>query len=110
MDNQTDMAIQYFLDRFYMNRISLRMLIHQVWNFDGKLSQIFIFNYFLQHILLFEPDADKNTNRIGMIDPACKVKSVIMEAFQNASFLCEEYYDCAPEIEIKGGHNTFYKF
>ena len=37
-----------------------------------------------------------------MIDPACKVKSVIMEAFQNASFLCEEYYDCAPEIEIKG--------
>lgn len=83
VDNQTDMAIQYFLDRFYMNRISLRMLIHQ-------------------HILLFEPDADKNTNRIGMIDPGCKVKSVIMDAFNNASFLCEEYYDCAPEIEIKG--------
>merc|ERR1712110_114272 len=29
-------------------------------------------------------------------------KSVIMEAFQNAAFLCEEYYNCAPEIEIKG--------
>ena len=25
-----------------------------------------------------------------------------MEAFQNAAFLCEEYYDSAPEIEIKG--------
>ena len=37
-----------------------------------------------------------------MIDPSCRVKSVIMEAFQNAAFLCEEYYDSAPEIEIKG--------
>jgi len=83
VDNQTDMAIQYFLDRFYMSRISMRMLIHQ-------------------HTLLFEPDADKDTPRIGMIDPHCKVKSVIMEAFQNAAFLCEEYYDCAPDIEIKG--------
>ena len=25
-----------------------------------------------------------------------------MEAFQNAAFLCEEYYNCAPDIEIKG--------
>lgn len=56
----------------------------------------------LQHILLFEPDADKHTNRIGMIDPGCKVKSVILEAFQNAAMLCEDYYDLAPDIEIKG--------
>lgn len=83
VDNQTDMNIQYFLDRFYMSRISLRMLLHQ-------------------HILLFEPDADKHTNRIGMIDPGCKVKSVILEAFQNAAMLCEDYYDLAPDIEIKG--------
>ena len=47
VDNQTDMAIQYFLDRFYMSRISMRMLIHQ-------------------HTLLFEPDADHNTNRYNI--------------------------------------------
>eukprot|EP00088_Acartia_fossae_P018865 TRINITY_DN2093_c0_g1_i1.p1 TRINITY_DN2093_c0_g1~~TRINITY_DN2093_c0_g1_i1.p1 ORF type:complete len:431 (+),score=81.25 TRINITY_DN2093_c0_g1_i1:192-1484(+) len=83
VDNQTDMAIQYFLDRFYMSRISIRMLMHQ-------------------HVLLFEQDADKNTRRIGIIDPACKVRSVIMEAFTNAAFLCEEYYNCAPDIQVKG--------
>jgi len=83
VDNQTEMSIQYFLDRFYMSRISMRMLIHQ-------------------HTLLFEPDADKDNPRIGMIDPHCKVKSVIMEAYQNAAYLCEEYYECSPDIEIKG--------
>ena len=31
-----------------------------------------------------------------------QVRSIIMEAFTNAAFLCEEYYKCAPDIEIKG--------
>ena len=56
---------------------------------------------------MFEPHADKDTKRIGMIDPICSFKSVIMEAFQNAAFLCEEYYDSAPEIEIKGNFDSF---
>ena len=38
-----------------------------------------------------------------MIDPSCRVKSVILESYQNAAYLCEEYYDYAPDIEIKGG-------
>ena len=97
------MAIQYFLDRFYMNRISLRMLIHQVYHqYLVFCTKVFNLLCNFQHILLFEPDADKQTNRIGMIDPACKVKSVINEAFNNATMLCEDYYDCAPEINIKG--------
>jgi len=82
VDHQTDVSIQYFLDRFYMSRISIRMLINQ-------------------HSYLFDPDADRDTPRIGMIDPRCKVRSVIMEAFNNASFLCEEYYSAAPDIELK---------
>ena len=55
-----------------------------------------------QHKLLFDPEKNTKTKGIGMIDPHCKGRSVIMEAFQKAAFLCEEYYDCAPDIEIKG--------
>jgi len=78
-----DVSIEYFLDRFYMSLISLRMLVNQ-------------------HVLLFAPGADQKTKRIGVIDPECKLKGVIHEAFQNAAFLCEEYYDTAPELELKG--------
>ena len=50
-----DVSIEYFLDRFYMSLISLRMLVNQ-------------------HVLLFAPGADQKTKRIGVIDPECKLK------------------------------------
>ena len=50
-----DVSIEYFLDRFYMSLISLRMLVNQ-------------------HVLLFAPGADLKTKRIGVIDPECKLK------------------------------------
>jgi len=83
VEQHMDVSIEYFLDRFYMSLISLRMLVNQ-------------------HVLLFAPGADQKTKRIGVIDPECKLKGVIHEAFQNAAFLCEEYYDTSPEIELKG--------
>ena len=55
-----------------------------------------------QHTLLFEPDADKDTNRIGMLDPKCNIKSVISQAFGDAANLCDDYYDLSPEINITG--------
>ena len=54
-----DVSIEYFLDRFYMSLISLRMLVNQ-------------------HVLLFAPGADQKTKRIGVIDPECKLKVLLI--------------------------------
>lgn len=82
VDMQTEMSIQYFLDRFYMSRISIRMLMNQ-------------------HTTLFEPGVEPNLDfRVGVIDPSCRVDKVVQDAFEKASILCEEYYDCAPDMDM----------
>jgi pyruvate dehydrogenase kinase 2/3/4 len=74
-------CIQYFLDRFYMNRISIRMLIHQ-------------------HLLLFTK-RDRKKQYAEAIDVNCDIQSIVQDAYQNARFLCEQYYSKAPDCEIE---------
>uniref|UniRef100_A0A671RQ33 Protein-serine/threonine kinase n=1 Tax=Sinocyclocheilus anshuiensis TaxID=1608454 RepID=A0A671RQ33_9TELE len=74
--------VQYFLDRFYTNRISFRMLINQ-------------------HTLLFGDTAClAQPKHIGSIDPACNVAEVVRDAYETAKMLCEQYYMTAPELKI----------
>ncbi|XP_076129673.1 pyruvate dehydrogenase (acetyl-transferring) kinase isozyme 3, mitochondrial-like isoform X1 [Alosa pseudoharengus] len=73
--------VQYFLDRFYTNRISFRMLINQ-------------------HTLLFG-DATAYPKHIGGIDPACNVPEVVRDAYDTAKMLCEQYYMMAPDLVIQ---------
>lgn len=86
VDSHTEHSIQYFLDRFYMSRISIRMLINQ-------------------HTLLFggqlEPAAGPIKSRhIGCIDPQCDLVSVIKDAYENARFLCDQYYLASPDLLV----------
>ncbi|XP_030637313.1 pyruvate dehydrogenase kinase, isozyme 3b isoform X2 [Chanos chanos] len=76
-------SVQYFLDRFYTNRISFRMLINQ-------------------HTLLFS-DATNHAHpkHIGSIDPSCNVVEVVTDAYETAKMLCEKYYAMAPELKIE---------
>ncbi|KPP60748.1 Pyruvate dehydrogenase (acetyl-transferring) kinase isozyme 3, mitochondrial-like [Scleropages formosus] len=75
--------IQYFLDRFYTNRISFRMLINQ-------------------HTLLFGNDTNPaHPKHIGSIDPTCNVSEVVKDAYDTAKMLCEQYYMAAPELKIE---------
>ncbi|XP_050530106.1 pyruvate dehydrogenase (acetyl-transferring) kinase, mitochondrial [Daktulosphaira vitifoliae] len=83
IDAHTENSIQYFLDRFYMSRIGIRMLINQ-------------------HTLLFGEHINNNHHQhIGCIDPNCNVISVVKDAYENARFLCDQYYLTSPELQIK---------
>uniref|UniRef100_A0A672STK4 Protein-serine/threonine kinase n=1 Tax=Sinocyclocheilus grahami TaxID=75366 RepID=A0A672STK4_SINGR len=76
-DPVTCQNIQYFLDRFYMNRISIRMLINQHSKFKSKSVSI------------------------GCIDSRCDVTNVIRDAYECAKMLCEQYYLGSPELELR---------
>lgn len=83
VDVLTENSIQYFLDRFYMSRISIRMLINQ-------------------HTLLFggELTHDPNHRHVGCIDPQCDLVGVIKDAYENARFLCDQYYLSSPDLVV----------
>uniref|UniRef100_H2TB44 Protein-serine/threonine kinase n=1 Tax=Takifugu rubripes TaxID=31033 RepID=H2TB44_TAKRU len=82
-DAVTDHNIQYFLDRFYTSRISIRMLINQ-------------------HTLVFSGNINPaHPNTIGCIDSVCDVTEVTRDAYESAKLLCEQYYLGAPELELR---------
>ena len=51
-----------------------------------------------QHTTLFGPDADLDSDRVGMIDPNCRMAGVIKNSYQQAAFLCEEYYQVSKAL------------
>ncbi|CAL8283137.1 unnamed protein product [Merluccius merluccius] len=79
-DPVTNQNIQYFLDRFYLSRISIRMLINQhTLIFDGATNPV-------------------HPNTIGSIDPHCAVAEVVQDAFHSAKMLCDQYYLSSPDL------------
>lgn len=74
--------IQYFLDRFYLSRISIRLLIYQ-------------------HTMCFGEEVPQHPSHLGFIDPNCCVEDIVKDAFENAQFLCEGYYLTAPPLKLR---------
>ncbi|XP_050790686.1 pyruvate dehydrogenase kinase, isozyme 2 isoform X1 [Gopherus flavomarginatus] len=82
-DPVSNQNIQYFLDRFYLSRISIRMLINQ-------------------HSLLFDGSTNPaHPKHIGSIDPHCDVSEVVRDAYNMAKLLCDQYYMTSPNLEIQ---------
>uniref|UniRef100_A0A8C5GRF6 Protein-serine/threonine kinase n=1 Tax=Gouania willdenowi TaxID=441366 RepID=A0A8C5GRF6_GOUWI len=85
IDPVVSQNVQYFLDRFYMSRISIRMLLNQ-------------------HTLLFGGKVKVNPahpKQIGSIDPHCRVSDVVKDAYENARNLCDRYYMNSPELILE---------
>ncbi|KAF3079033.1 hypothetical protein TWF569_007005 [Orbilia oligospora] len=76
-----DESIQAFLDRFYMSRIGIRMLIGQ-------------------HVALNEQP--RELDHVGIICTKTNVKELAEEAISNARFTCESFYGLysAPQVQL----------
>ncbi|MCJ1253398.1 hypothetical protein MMC24_001209 [Lignoscripta atroalba] len=80
---QIDSNIQAFLDRFYMSRIGIRMLIGQ-------------------HIALTDQRHSNTPNYVGIICTKTNVRELAQEAIENARFVCEDHYGLfdAPKVQL----------
>lgn len=80
---QIDSNIQSFLDRFYMSRIGIRMLIGQ-------------------HIALTNQTHAYHPNYVGIICTKTNVRELAQEAIDNARFVCEDHYGLfdAPKVQL----------
>ncbi|KAI0162798.1 mitochondrial branched-chain alpha-ketoacid dehydrogenase kinase-domain-containing protein [Pestalotiopsis sp. NC0098] len=80
---QIDHNIQSFLDRFYMSRIGIRMLIGQ-------------------HIALTDQSHHRDPTYVGIICTKTNVRDLAEEAIENARFVCEDHYGLfeAPKIQL----------
>ncbi|EUC39025.1 hypothetical protein COCCADRAFT_21753 [Bipolaris zeicola 26-R-13] len=78
-----DHNIQAFLDRFYMSRIGIRMLIGQ-------------------HIALTDQRSRSDPNYVGIICTKTNVQELAQEAIENARFVCEDHYGLfdAPKVQL----------
>ena len=80
---QIDSGVQNFLDRFYMSRIGIRMLLGQ-------------------HVALTEQRHRAEPNYVGIICTRTDVRELAQEAIENARFVCEDHYGLfnAPEVQL----------
>lgn len=80
---QIDHNIQAFLDRFYMSRIGIRMLIGQ-------------------HIALTDQRTHTDPHYVGIICTKTNLKELAQEAIENARFVCEDHYGLfdAPKVQL----------
>lgn len=88
------------------------MFIAKMTNVKDLLKQIFV--CVCVSALLFGGElshSDPQHRHIGCIDPQCNLVGVVKDAYENARFLCDQYYLASPELvvnEHNGIINIFY--
>lgn len=99
-----NLAIQTFLDRFYMLRIGIRMLIgqHIALNMLQASPTRQRILKLLNGLKSAPPAKNARENYVGVICTECNVKEIAEDAVETAKYICEEYYGLfdAPEIQL----------
>ena len=58
-------------------------------------------------------DNERKPMHIGCIAPECAIEAVVHDAYDNASFLCDQYYLASPKLNIQeynGNHYFIYLY
>ncbi|KAF0852548.1 mitochondrial pyruvate dehydrogenase (PDH) kinase [Andalucia godoyi] len=89
--------LQQFLDRFYLSRISIRMLIGQ---------------HLALHALTPEErrQAMQTSGFVGIITKDCRPTHVAEDASRHAKQLCDTNYGVAPKVKILGSLDTKFTY
>jgi pyruvate dehydrogenase kinase 2/3/4 len=106
-----DTDVQAFLDRFYMSRIGIRMLIGMCCPAGRRLdiamlgltkiaTNIIRLSIAGQHIALNKGPSRKDY--VGIICTKTNLADMAQEAIDNAKFICEDYYGLfrGPEVHL----------
>ncbi|EER30566.1 hypothetical protein CTRG_05965 [Candida tropicalis MYA-3404] len=104
-ENQTVLVnsqIQTFLDRFYMSRIGIRMLIGQ--HIALNLAQNSPTKQRFSALINGSQGNTKKprSNYVGVICTDCNVGEIAEDAIETAKYICEEHYGLfeAPEVQL----------
>jgi pyruvate dehydrogenase kinase 2/3/4 len=76
-------TFQYFLDRLYLNRISIHLLISNYRELHGDSER-------------------QKSSMVGVIDPDCDLIQVAKCAYEDATFMCDREYMDHPNLHIQG--------
>ena len=75
-----------------------------IWNAYFHISAVFqeIYNStdVLCLVALLFGNESSPGRHVGAIDPSCTVVNVIQDAFDNAKFLCDQYYMASPNLVV----------
>lgn len=64
------------------------------------MFQINNYNACFVPALLFGGMLNGHSRHVGCIDPSCGVLGVVKDAYENARFLCDQYYLASPELKL----------